>query len=214
MADKESFKGTTIVTCSVMKKELERLREQGFLDADDVLFTTAGHHENPRGMEEELPEKLKAAAENGNRVIVALGKKCYFNPNTPENTIDDLIRDSGVDAVRVEADDCIDMLSDKPRRKEIEAQRKVYWMTPGWLLERQSIFGHWDQGKANETFPMHDTALMLDTLDFFNEISMSDPEALLDFTDWMQIPIEPLETDLERLKKQLLDALGKTRDQS
>jgi hypothetical protein len=195
-----------------MRKELEKLREEGTLDADDILYTTAGNHEKPWDMEKELPEKLKEASGKSGRVIVALGKKCYFNPNKPEYTIDNLIEDTGTGVVRVEADDCIDMLSDKKQRKEIEEKRTVYWLTPGWLLERESIFGDWDQGKANETFPRHDAALMLDSIDFFNELSMTDPEALLGFTDWMQIPLEPMPVDLERFKKQLLDALEEAKE--
>ncbi len=210
MSENNSFEGTIIVTCAVMRKEMERLEEEGFLDADAVLFTTAGNHEKPWDMERELPEKLKEAAEKSKRIIVALGKKCYFNTNTPEKTIDDLIRETGIEAVRVDADDCIDMLSDKQMRRETEEKRTVYWITPGWMLERESIFGDWDQGKANETFPRHEAALLLDALDFFNDIAMTSPEILLEFGDWMQIPVEPVAVTMQRLKKQLLDALGKT----
>lgn len=211
MNDNESFRDTAIVTCAVMKKELEKLREEGFLDAGTIVYTTAGNHDKPLDMERELPEKIADAARECGRVVVALGKKCYFNPNTPERTIDDLIAETGANAARVDAEDCIDMLSEKKQRREIEEQRTVYWLTPGWLLERESLFGDWDQGKANETFPRHDAALMLDALDFFNELSMTDPMALLEFTDWMQIPLEPMPADLARFRKQLLDALAKTR---
>ncbi|MFA5089189.1 MAG: DUF1638 domain-containing protein [Candidatus Omnitrophota bacterium] len=207
MSEKESFKGITIVTCAVMRRELQKLQDEGFLDADGILFTTAGNHEKPWDMERELPEKLKEAAEKSGLVIVALGKKCYFNTNTPEKTIDDLIAETGVNAVRVNAEDCIDMLSDKQMRKKVEETRTVYWITPGWLMEKDNIFGDWDQGKANETFPRHDAALMLDVIGFFNEISMTDPEALLGFADWMQIPIEPVEVGMDRLKKLLLSSL-------
>jgi len=212
MGDEETFSGVAIVTCAVMRKELEKLSGEGFLDADEIFFTTAGNHEKPWDMERELPGLLEKASVNGRKVIVALGNKCYFNTTKPEFTIDDLIAESGVPSARLNTEDCIDMLYGKEDRKKMEEQRTVYWITPGWLLERESIFGDWDQGKANETFPRHDAALMLDSIGFFNQVSMNDPEALLGFTDWMKIPIEPVEIDMERLRSLLLEALKNVRD--
>jgi hypothetical protein len=203
----KSFDNTVIVTCNVLKKEMEKLKEEGFLNASDILYVSAGSHEKSSQMEEELPERLKEASEKGDKIIVALGTKCYFNFNEPEKNIDSLISGHSEKAVRLDVEDCFDMLADKETRKSAENGRKVYWLTPGWMDKKDEIFGHWDQGKANETFPMNDTAVLLDPLDYFNHLSIEDPETLLGFSDWMQIGIEPYPVTLERLSSLLEGAL-------
>jgi len=46
MADKaDSFQGVSIVSCGTLRMELEKLKEEGFLDADKILYTTPGLHE-------------------------------------------------------------------------------------------------------------------------------------------------------------------------
>ncbi len=203
----KSFENTVVVTCNALKGEMEKLKEEGFLNASDILFVSAGSHEKSSKMEEELPARLKEASEKGEKIIVALGTKCYFNFNEPEKNIDNLIKDHSDKAVRLDVEDCFDMLADKETRTGAENGRKVYWLTPGWMDKKDEIFGDWDQGKANQTFPMNDTAILLDPLDYFNTVSMEDPEALLGFSDWMQIGIEPCPVTLERLSALLEGAL-------
>ena len=65
------------------------------------------------------------------------------------------------------------------------------------------IFKEWDVGLANETFPKNDKALVLDALGVFEEYAQDDPERLLEFSDWMRIPIEAHEISLERLRNLL-----------
>jgi hypothetical protein len=203
----KSFEDTVIVTCNALKREMEKLKEEGFLNAGDILFVPAGSHEKSSKMEEELPLKLKEASEKGSKIIVALGKRCYFNFKDPEKSIDSLINEHTHKAVRLDVEDCFDMLADKKTRGDAEGGRKVYWLTPGWIEQKDEIFGEWDQGKANQTFPMNDTALLLDSLDYFNQKSIENPEAILGFSDWMQIGIEPYSVTLERLGRLLKEAL-------
>jgi hypothetical protein len=61
---------------------------------------------------------------------------------------------------------------------------------------------------ANETFPQHEKAIMLDPLGVFDEYSMNSPEKILDFSDWMGIPIEPYKISLERLENLLSDCIS------
>ena len=72
------------------------------------------------------------------------------------------------------------------------------------------IFREWDIGLANETFPKNDKALVLDALGAFDDYSQNDPEGVLEFSDWMRIPIEAHAISLERLKGLLLQLLGET----
>ena len=182
------FADKTLVTCEVLRPEIERLKAEGKLNFKAVFYTHPGGHERPGLLEEQLPERLREAAGDGSQVLVALGTKCFFDLDDPDRNIDALIESSGVDARRVEAEDCIDMLADKTHREEIASGRSIYWMTPGWMMERAKIFEGWDQGKANETFPRHDAVVLLDALDFFNSLAMENPEEILEFSDWLALP--------------------------
>ena len=91
------------------------------------------------------------------------------------------------------------MLADIEQRKNISGGGKIYWLSPGWLKFWEQIFKNWDIGLANETFPPHDKAIILDSLDIFNEYSEQQPEELLEISDWMKIPIESYKISLERL---------------
>ena len=205
----DRFKDKALVTCEALRPEIERLRESGELDVQDVFYVHPGSHERPRIIEEQLPEKLAEASQDGRKVVVALGTKCFFDLDNPERNIDALIQSTGVDAKRVDAEDCVDMLADKNRRTDIAGGRSIYWMTPGWMEEREKIFEGWDQGKVNETFPRNDAVVLLDALDYFNSLSMEDPEKILEFSDWLGTGLEPAEVDLERLKGLLSRAVGK-----
>jgi len=192
-----------------MKPELKRLQEQGFLDTDLLFYTSPGNHDLLMEMDKELPDKIRQAAGATERIIVLLGTNCYFNPSNPDRSIDTLIDEIGVPAVRVPVRDCHDMLTSEEHRRAMKRERFIYLMTPGWFIERQSLFGHWDQGKINETFPRHDAAVMVDALGFYEDLMNNDPEALLEFTDWMGgLPLENHIVDLERLKSLLLAALN------
>jgi len=200
------FKDISIVACRSVREELETLQKEGFLDTDKIFYVSAGSHEHSRTLEEELPPRLEEAKAAGKDIIVVLGTKCYFNFNDPDKNIDNLIKQHAPSAIRIPVEDCFDMLTDKNERKEISARRKLYWLTPGWMRLRDEIFKGWDAGKANETFPMHDTAVMLDSTDYFTRISMENPEDLLGFSDWMGISIEPYPVTLDRFRKLLADA--------
>ena len=66
-----------------MKPELDRLRQQGFLDTDRIYYTSPGNHDMLMEMDRELPEKIGQAAQGALGVIVLLGTNCYFNPSSP-----------------------------------------------------------------------------------------------------------------------------------
>ena len=47
---------------------------------------------------------------------------------------------------------------------------------------------------------------MLDAVGYYEKIAQKEPEKLLDFSDWMGIPIKNHSVSLERLKRLLLEA--------
>jgi len=128
----------------------------------------------------------------------------------PFRSIDQLIQEQGEEIQRIEAANCIDMLADAKERERIGGGEKIHCLSPGWLMYWKHIFREWDIGLANETFPKNDKALVLDALGAFDDYSQNDPEGVLEFSDWMRIPIEAHAISLERLKGLLLQLLGET----
>lgn len=203
-----SFSGFTIVSCGTLSPELNALSASGFLDADKILYTIAGLHENNNKLKEHLNRQLERARQYSDSVIVVYGETCYINmASSPPLLVDDLIQAHETNAHRVRAINCVDMICDRSERDRIAGGDRVYWLTPGWLKYWKIIFEDWDQGKANETFPKNDRAVLLDAVDMYNEYAANHPEKLLEFSDWMGIPIVPHPVDLERLKSLLTEAL-------
>ena len=199
-----SFKGISIVCCGTLKSELEYLKNTHFLDADKILFTAPGLHEKQTELERQLSSQLEKAKTYSQEVIVVYGERCYLDPVDPTRDIDRLILEKGQGISRVQARSCIDMLASAEERERISNGRKVYWLTPGWIKYWKIIFRNWDIGLANETFPGNETAIVLDALDEYNEISEKSPEKILEFSDWMKLSIEPHKVSLDRLKNLLL----------
>jgi len=203
-----TFGGITIVSCGTLSPELNHLAQTGFLDADKVLYTIPGLHENKNELKHHLTRQLSRAQRYSRRVIVVYGEKCYIDMSTePPQLVDDLIRAQGGYISRVRAANCIDILCSYEERERIAGNEKVYWLTPGWLKYWKRIFKGWDIGKANETFPQNDKAILLDPLGIYDEYVANFPQKLLEFSDWRKLPIEPYPVSLDRLQSLLLDQM-------
>ncbi len=206
MANRTLFKGYTIVSCGTLRRELGYLKDTNFLDADKILFTAPGLHERQAELEKQLVRQLVNAKKYSQKTIVVYGERCYLDPDSPYRDIDQIIREHGAGISRIQARSCIDMLTSEKERKKISGKSKVYWLSPGWLEHWKQIFKEWDAAKANETFPYHEKAILLDAVGIFDEYSQSSPEKILEFSDWMRLQIEPHGISLERFKNLLLDS--------
>ncbi|MBN1289120.1 MAG: DUF1638 domain-containing protein [Actinobacteria bacterium] len=204
-----SFKGCSIVSCGTLKKELKKLQEEGFLDADRVFYATPGLHEIPRDLETQLVRQITRAKDQSEKIIVLYGDRCFVDSSDYSRSIDTVLEEQGGAITRIRAHNCIDMLASDEEREAMADGRKVYWLVPGWIEFNKSVFLEWDQGKANETFPANDTSILLDPLGYYDTLAMEDPDKLLGFSDWMGITIEPLEISLDRLKHLLSDCLDR-----
>jgi len=194
-----SFKGTAIVACGTLRREITALARDGALDADKILFTAPGLHEWPETLEQQLSKRLRTARESSSRVIVAYGEKCYIDVAEPTRDTNALIREHGPEFRRVQAKQCVDMIASRDELASIADGGKVYWLTPGWIENWSYIFKDWDSAKANETFPAYDRAVVLDAVGCFDELATTDPERILEIADWMKIPLEPHPVTLDRL---------------
>ena len=207
MSHAVNFEGYIIVSCGTLRREFNYLKETGFLNADKILYTTPGLHEVPWELERQLKKQINNAKLNSEKILVVYGQRCYVDTKDPSRGIDRIIQETGMNAKKIKAKNCIDMLASIEEREKISKGQKVYWLSPGWLEYWKVIFKDWDQGKANETFPRHDKAILLDPIGIFEKYSTDSPEKILEFADWMRLNIEPYKVSLERLKHLLLDEI-------
>ncbi|MFW6137954.1 MAG: DUF1638 domain-containing protein [Spirochaetota bacterium] len=205
--NKISFQDYSIIGCGTMNLEINYLKKTGFLDAKKILFTKPGRHEVPQELESQLVEKIDTARQFSGKIIVVYGGKfCYLNASNPARTIDQIIEEKGKGITRINATHCVDMLAGAEERVEISKGENVFWLTPGWIVYRNYVFQDWDKGKANENFPHHTGgAILLDGINFWEGYSENHPEKILDFSDWMGIPIQTHKVSLARFKRLLLD---------
>ena len=200
-----SFSEIAIVSCGTVSLELNYLKKEGFLDAKQIYFTTPGLHETPKELEKQLIERIGKAREKADKVLVVYGGKfCYVNADDPTRTIDTIIAEQGGSIARINATHCMDMMAGESERKELAGGEKVLFLTPGWIKFRHQVFKGWDKGLANENFPKHTGgAMVLDGIGFMDDYMAEKPEELLEYSDWMGIPIQPCPITLDRFKSLL-----------
>ena len=112
-------------------------------------------------------------------IIVLYGERCFLDSKNPCRITDTLIHEVCPQAVKIRAATCVDMLVDAQQREELADGNKVYWVTPGWIKYWNFIFKDWDEGKANEMFPGHDKAVVLDAIGYFDSLMEASPEEIL-----------------------------------
>jgi len=207
-----SFRDYAIVACGTVNLELNYLKGSGFLDAKKILYTKPGRHEVPQELESQLIRQISTAKKYASKIIVVYGGKfCYVNADNPYRKIDTIIQEQiepGISISRIKATHCMDMLASEEEREKISQGKDIYWLTPGWMEYRHYVYQGWDKGLANENFPKHTGgAIMLDAIGYYDKVMENEPEKILEFSDWMGIPIEPYRITLNRLRDLLLDQI-------
>ena len=212
MENHPSFHDHAIVACGTMNMELNYLRDSGFLSARKILYTKPGRHEVPRELESQLIKQIGIAKTYAPNIIVVYGGKfCYVNADNPYRKIDTIIQEQeepGIKITRIKATHCVDMLTSTEEREKIAQGKDIYWLTPGWMEYQHYVYQGWDKGLANENFPKHSGgALMLDAVGYFDRVMEDNPEKILEFSDWMGIPIESYRVTPDRFRRLLLDEI-------
>lgn len=200
------LEGCALVACGTLRREIKALAAEERIRPEAILYTPPGLHEWPMKLEEKLRPQLVKAREAAGHVVVAYGEKCFLDVGDPRRNTDALLAEQGPDFRRTQAKTCVDMLAGADERDAIAAGEKVYWLTPGWVEHWNYIFRFWDQGKANEMFPAHDKAVVLDAVGYFDGLMESDPEKILEISDWMAIALEAQPVTLDRFARLLGEA--------
>jgi len=207
--DKISFADIAIVSCGTLNLELGHMKKEGFLDAKKIYYTKPGLHQDCHELEKQLIQRINMAKEKADKVIVVYGGKfCYVNVDEPTRIMQKIIEEQGPGVGRVQATHCMDMIAGETEREQIAQElvggEKVWWMTPGWIEYRHQVFEGWDQGIANENFPKHTGgAIVLDGIGYVDQYMAERPEEFLEYSDWMQIPIQGYPVTLDRFKSLL-----------
>ncbi len=212
-----SFQDYAIVACGTLNMELNHLKASGLLDARIILFTKPGRHEVPLELESQLVRQIGTAKKYAPNIIVVYGGKfCYINADDPYRKIDTIIQEQiepGVRISRIKATHCVDMLVSEEERERLSEGKDVYWLTPGWMKYRHQVYQGWDKGLANENFPRHSGgAIMLDSVGFFDKMMQDNPEEILEFSDWMGIPVGQYPVTLDRLLGLLSDEVKRVEE--
>jgi hypothetical protein len=209
--DRVSFADIAIVSCGTLSLELNYLKQDGFLDTQQILYTTPGLHQDIPELERQLVSRVCKAREKCDKVIVVYGGKfCYVNPDHPTRLMQTIIQEMGPKVARIESTHCMDMLANETERNMIAAEiaggEPVWWMTPGWVKFRKEVFKGWDKGLANENFPRHTGgAVVLNGVGYMDTYVAEKPEEFLEYSDWMGIPITPYPVTLDRFKTLLTE---------
>jgi len=148
----------------------------------------------PQELESQLIRQIGTAKKYASKIIVVYGGKfCYVNADNPYRKIDTIIQEQvepGVSISRIKATHCMDMLASEEEREKISQGKDIYWLTPGWMKYKHT-----------------GGAIMLDAVGYYDEVMENEPEKILEFSDWMGIPIEPHRITLNRLRDLLLDQI-------
>lgn len=210
-----SFADIVVVACGTLSLELNHLREEAFLDAKHIFYTTPGLHQDIPELERQLTRQIDKAKESSDKVLVVYGGKfCYVNVDEPTRLIQTIIQEQGTGVARIQATHCMDMIAGEEDReriaREIADGEPVWWMTPGWVKFRKQVFSGWDKGMANENFPRHSGgAVVLDGIGYLDRYMTDDPEGFLEYCDWMGIPMQAYPVTLDRFKSLLVEGAEK-----
>ena len=153
-----------IVSCSVLKKEIEKLVKQGHLDAETV-FVSKYFHIDYALLEKNLRQVLqKTLPRAPGGIILVYGDLCLG----PNNEMKKLVEEYGI--VKVDALNCIDcLLGGKGKVNEADPDHNLLFLYPGMI----GFFSHFkekaqqenvDEESFNNLFSGLKGIVLLDTL--------------------------------------------------
>jgi len=169
-----------IIGCSVFRAEAEHVLGEA---ARQIEWISPGLHVNLGRMERALDERLGPD-----------GALCLLAGCHPD--LDRMLRERG--GRRLPGKDCVAVFIDEAERKRLEG-RRAFVMTPGWLDHWREIFREalgWDDVDARQNFGLYDTIVLLDF-----GLAPIDDMALLEFFEFVQVPIEVVPASLDRFRE-------------
>lgn len=187
-----------LVCCGILRRELEVLFRGACgnnQNAPDVVYLEAALHVDFKKIHAALQNALTDLSRENRRLTLVYGQLCH-----PE--MEELARQFG--ARVIPARNCIEMLLGEEMAK-IDQEARTFYLTPGWLDNWKKIFIEglgWDSVEARQNFGFYDRILLLDT-----DVTPLAEEAILEFFEYAQVPIETRPVGLQNLQRLILTPL-------
>jgi hypothetical protein len=191
-----------IVSCSVLKQEIEKLLKQGHLDAEPV-FVSKYFHVDYALLEKNLRQVLQKTLPRAHGgIILVYGDLCLG----PNDEMKKLVEE--YDIVKVDALNCIDcLLGGKGKVNEADPDHDLLFLYPGMI----GFFSHFkekakqenvDEEAVNSLFSGLKGIVLLDTLGE----AQKDKEEIEKLNSGLTI-LETRDIGLENLKQLLFEAV-------
>ncbi len=184
-----------LVSCGILKKEVEKLIEYSRLPVEPFFLETSLHID-PDELEKQLTQAIEGCSKDSSRgIIVVYGDLCH--PKMKE-----IIGDYG-NVVRVDALNCIDcLLGGHGKLLEIDPNYDYFYLSPGWMPSSlkenprfKPMFDRLSSGEGRQRFSKLKGILLFDSLENLDEFK----DEIEEFSKLQQV--------LDQVKRQL--AAGK-----
>lgn len=188
------------ISCGIYQPELEhvldQIRNEKLFDCEmQVTYLGAGLHTNFNLLKSNVLKTIDSA--EGDRIILLYGSKCH-----PE--FDELLKNYPL--VRFPQPNCIEIILEQ-RVRENKENLKTFYLTPGWITKWREIFDSgWglDEVMMRQSFGFYDRLLLADT----GVCEITD-EQILEFFEYVGVPVEIENTGLENFKNSIVTAIKK-----
>lgn len=194
-----------LVSCSVLKEEIEQLIKQGSIDAD-VVYVSKFFHIDYEAVENNLRKVLEQTLKRfKGKVVLVYGDLCMGQ----DNEMKKLAQEYGI--AKVDAVNCIDcQLGGKGKFFEADPEHNLMFMSPGMIgffrhAKEQMLKEGVDEATFANMFSGIKGVVLLDTC--------GDAEKLKEEMEKSGICLKILETrsiGLENIKQVILDAIERS----
>jgi hypothetical protein len=180
-----------ILSCGIFQPEIEKILPEIKLELlnqnIEISFVPPALHVDNNKLKVGIVNELEHLKDQ--KTVLLYGSMCH-----PE--LHQIVSDYGV--TYPNAPNCIELLLDPERKKEIDRTCNVFYMTSGWFKYWREIFQQgqgWDSIDARMNFGLYDKILVLDS-----GIAEISNEEILELFDYVQVPIDIEQISLDYFK--------------
>ncbi len=176
-----------LIYCPVFKNELQAVLPRAENLTCHALDYDVHHH--PGSMLTQLNEAIGDSQKKGCEFSLLVGKDCECT--IPIGTLADENNGRLPDHMN-----CFEIFLGRKKTLELQQNRTVL-MTPGWIEMITNLVadGRWTVEDARLSLGWYDRILLLDT-----QLEPLDDEAIMEFYDLVQVPIEFMTIDLDHFR--------------